>query len=235
MLICQGAGIACPGLWPLIFPNNGYHGQLSWLESTAAIGPSALKSLLEIVKEGKICLPKFISIKLLTGQVIQLGPSILFPGQSWLSRHPSVSFVARGKETVVDHEQLSVKNSSLGELNDPDEGVHLDCDVENVIRKEKEEETFKSSVAARTVTVEGGARLSQEQLEQHFSEYGELESVKMLSGNAVVTFSTFGVVEHLAPQEHILPEGQVRLRLQGGHGSRPPPPRQQQQSLNPFR
>ena len=143
MLICQGAGIACPGLWPLIFPNNGYHGQLSWLQCTTAIGPSALKCLLEVAKEGEICLPKFVSLRLLTGQVIQLEPHILSPGQSWLSRHPSVTFLSRGKETVVRHQQSSVKDS-LGELSDPDEGVNLDCDVESMMSREEEEESRKS-------------------------------------------------------------------------------------------
>lgn len=234
-MLCQGAGVACPGLYPLVFPTNGYHGQLNWLECAAAVGQSALKCLLDAAKEEEMRLPQFVSVKLLCGQVVQLGPHLLTPGNYWLARHPSVSLLYRGKQCIVRHSNSSVMDLRLGELSDSDEGVHLDCDVENVIRKEKEEETFKSSVAARTLKVEGGARLTQEQLEHHFSEYGELESVQMLSGgeDAVVTFSTVGVVEHLALQEHVLPEG--RLRLQGGHGRRPPPPRQQQQSLNPFR
>ena len=227
----MGAGIACPGLWPLVFPNNGYHGQLSWLESTAAIGPSALKCLLDVVKEGEICLPKFVSLKLLTGQVIQLGPHILSPGQSWLSRHPSVSFVDRVKESVVTHEQSSVKNSRLGELSDPDEGVNLDCDVQSVISRE-EEESRKSSCAGKTLKVDGAAK--QQDLEQHFKEFGDVESVRVLPEGAIVTFKSVGAVDHLDGQQHTLPEGQVRLRLPGGN--RPSPPsRQQQQRLNPFR
>ena len=229
--------MACPGLYPLVFPTNGYHGQLNWLGCAAAVGHSALRCLLEAVKEEEIRLPQFVSIKLLCGQVIQLGPHLLTPGNSWVSRHASVSVLSEGKQCIVRHSNSSVMDLAIGELSDADEGVHLDCDLETLILKEKEEETFKTSVAGRTLKVEGGARLSQEQLEHHFSDYGELQSVKMLCGgkDAVVTFSTVGVVEHLALQEHILPEGQVRLRLQGRRGSRPPPPRQQQHSINPFR
>ena len=232
MLICQGAGIACPGMWPLIFPNNGYHGQLSWLESTAAIGPSALKCLLDVAKEGEICLPKFVSLKLLTGQVIQLGPHILSPGQSWLSRHPSVSCVAMGKETVVRHAQSSVKDSRLGELSDPDEGVNLDCDLESVISRE-EEESRKSSCEGKALKVDGAAK--QQHLEQHFAEFGDIESVRVLSEGAVVTFKTVGVADHLDGQAPTLPEGQVRLRLAGGANRPSPPSRHPQQRLNPFR
>ena len=31
VLVCQGSGVAVPGLYPLLFPPNGYHGQVQWL------------------------------------------------------------------------------------------------------------------------------------------------------------------------------------------------------------
>ena len=72
VLICQGAGVACPGIYPLVFPGNGYHGQLNWLAGSAALGPTAFSCLFAASKEGEICLPKYISITLTSGQQIQL-------------------------------------------------------------------------------------------------------------------------------------------------------------------
>ena len=67
ILICQGLGVCCPGLYPFVFPRHGYKGQLAWMESFSVIGPKAIKILHSAAKEGELSLPKFVAIKLLSG------------------------------------------------------------------------------------------------------------------------------------------------------------------------
>ena len=220
----------------MVFPGNGYHGQLSWLSNAAAIGPTAFSCLHDAAKEGEICLPKYISIKLISGQQIQLGPSLLTPGSFQLSRHPSLSLEHFDTECCVRHSSSVV--SELGELSDCDEAIHLDQDVEEVIRKEKKEEEISMLTGARTLKVELGecVNVQGEQLVHHFSGFGEVENVNInpAGKEADVIFKTVGVVEQLDGEEHVLAEGQ-RLRLKGGSGRSPAPSRQQQHRLNPFR
>ena len=46
-LVCQGAGVAVPGVWPLLFPRPGYKGQLNWLADVAVcMGKDADSALL---------------------------------------------------------------------------------------------------------------------------------------------------------------------------------------------
>ena len=235
--MCQGAGIACPDIYPMVFPGNGYHGQLNWLASSAAIGSSAFDVLFSASQEGEICLPKLIYIELLSGQTVQLGPHLLTPGNYQLSRHPSMSLEQRDKECIVRHDS-STDKCELGELSDSDEQPHIGViGAEEVILKEKEEEEKKRLIAARTLKVQHSSDVEEEQLAQHFSIFGEVESIMNPSSGSetTVTFKTIGVAEHLVGKEHFLGEGKVRLRLVGGSSRSPAPSRQQQQRLNVFR
>ena len=72
ILLCQGAGVACPGLYPLVLPKHGYRGQLAWMESVAVIGTAAFKILNSAAKEGELCFPRFIRINLLCGKTFSL-------------------------------------------------------------------------------------------------------------------------------------------------------------------
>ena len=238
ILLCQGAGIACPGLYPLVMPSNGYRGQLAWMESLAAIGPKAFKLLLCAAKEGELCLPRFLEIKLTCGKRIQLGPNLLTPGSYQLSRHPNLCLTTRVEDFEVTHADSIAKDCELGELLDSDEGEHIDCDAENVILSEKGDETASCALVGKTLKVSASGNVQQELLVKHFSDFGELESVRIdsvKSEEAVITFKKTGVVHHLDGHEHLLPEGQVRLRMKGGDGRLPTPSRQQQHRLNPFR
>ena len=238
ILICQGAGVCCPGLYPFVFPSNGYKGQLAWMESFSVIGPKAIKILHSAAKEGELSLPKFVAIKLLSGKCVQLGPDLLTPGSYQLSRHPSLSVVIAEENFLVKHTSPTVKECELGELEDSDEGLHIDFDAENVILTEKKNESESCDIVGKTLRVGVSGEVETEQLVKHFSDFGELESVERKpddSEEAVIRFQKLGVVHQLDGQEHLLPEGQVRLRLRGGDGRLPAPSRQQQHNLNPFR
>lgn len=238
ILLCQGAGVACPGIYPLVTPSNGYRGQLAWMQSLAAIGPSAFKLLLYAAKEGELCLPRFIEIKLVNGEAIQLGPDLLTPGSSQLSRHPSLSLTIREEEFEVAHAAWNVKDCELGELLDSDEDVNLDCDAETVILNEKRAESSRCILVGKTLKVTASGNVKQEQLENHFSDFGDIEKVEIdpdKCEESIITFKRTGVAHHLNGHEHQLHEGQVRLRLKGGEGRGPAPSRQQQHNLNPFR
>ena len=77
------------------------------------------------------------------------------------------------------------------------------------------------------------------QLQEHFSQFGEVKSVSTSTpGNSTVTFSSSAVVEQLDGEEHSVLLGgdqSVRMRLRGGSGGASVPPQAQQNALNPFR
>ena len=55
MKVCEAAGLAVPGVWPLMFPGNGYHGQINWLASlVGCIGQKAYSAVLSAAKEGEV-------------------------------------------------------------------------------------------------------------------------------------------------------------------------------------
>ena len=148
-----------------------------------------------------------------------------------------MTFEHKVKECIVRHTRSS-PSCELGELSDSDEQPYLgDIDAEEVILSEKEEEERKTFLAARTLKVEHESAIGQEQLVEHFSGFGEVESIVISSSGreATVKYKTIGVAEQLAGQEHFLGEGQDRLRLVGGSSRSPAPSRQQQQRLNFFR
>ena len=61
-MVCQGSRIAVPGIYPFIFTDRGYRGQLDWLGDTAAykapVADQSYVTLLAVAKEGTITLPQ---------------------------------------------------------------------------------------------------------------------------------------------------------------------------------
>ena len=104
MLACQGAGLSIPGVWPLLFFEKGYRGQLGWLGDIAACtGDESYSSLLEAAREGEVELPSHVTIRLLDGQVVHLGPHLTTPTTSRLKRTPNLSLATYEDGCVVSH------------------------------------------------------------------------------------------------------------------------------------
>ena len=96
--------MAVPGLYPLLFPPNGYHGQVQWLaNSSAALGPESYSILLSASKEGKIVLPKYISLKTSSGNIINIGETLTTPNSKKVKRTPLLSVYSSDSCHEVTH------------------------------------------------------------------------------------------------------------------------------------
>ena len=256
--------MAVPGLYPLLFPPNGYHGQVQWLaNSSAALGPESYSILLSASKEGKIVLPKYISLKTSSGNIINIGETLTTPNSKKVKRTPLLSVYSSDSCHEVTHastmanlwqSQLGRKGAKeeedqegQGERIVEGEGEGEAQDEEGmleVLEKEKDEEKVRHEQFSRKVHVElSECVLSKSELLAHFSNYGEVEDLLMPSnadGQAEVVFKTVGSALHCLNLDHRLSQDSsnaspVRLRLRGGNAPTPPPPRQLQRNVNPFR
>ena len=104
MLVCQGAQVAVAGLYPLIFPPNGYRGQLRWIgESAAVVGPDAYSLLLASSREGPVVLPKYVTVMLSDGHRVNIGDNLTLPSSERLARMPNVSVRATETNISISH------------------------------------------------------------------------------------------------------------------------------------
>ena len=243
MILCQGAGVAIAGLYPLLFTANGYRGQLRWLaESAASIGPEAYSLLLASAKEGPLVLPKYLTLHLSNGQTLNIGPNLTVPSPERLSRMPSVSVIQAGSTSVINHSE-ALRESDWEKTVQGEESESDTAENILVALKEKEEETKLLKQTCKQLKVElSHPGVTENALLAHFSTFGDVESVCSSDLTASITFARPGVVEHLDGQDHHLQlegesgaDGHVRLRMRGGDGRSAAPPRNLQRNVNPFR
>ena len=250
--MCQGAGVAVVGLYPILFPPNGYHGQLSWMaNSCAVIGPESYNRLQAASREGVIKLPRNITLTTSSGHTINIGPNLTIPNtQKMAARFPLITVQVEEVYTEVSSSAKSrcgedeVVNKIAEEVLDSEE-LNMIEEVETELEEEKKDS--KNMRGMRTLDVEVSPVITKEDLLAHFSSFGEVESVHFPSeheGLAAVTFSSRGSVDHCLSLVHQIvhnfsddstPREPIQLRLKGGEGHRPPPPRQLQLNVNPFR
>ena len=260
VLICQATGVAVVGMYPILFPPNGYHGQLDWMaNSCALLGPESYTALLNASKEGPLKLPRSIVLKTTSGATINIGAALTTPSSKKLSAKLPLLSVRVGEEyTEVIHssartdwwqqqseEEEEVTEMAEEEMETGNNEVRV-CDAK-ALEKAEEVEVTRSDSLSKEVHVEMHSSITKDDLVAHFSSYGVIERVHCPSdveGQAAVIFSTVGSVEHCLSVEHSLiprccddspPRGPIQLRLKGGNGQRPAPPRQLQLNINPFR
>ena len=260
VLICQSTGVAVVGVYPILFPPNGYHGQLGWMaNSCSLLGPQSYTALLNASQEGPLKLPRHIALKTSSGATINIGAALTTPSSKKLSAKLPLLSVSVGEEyTEVIHS--SMKNdwrqqqsdeveelTEMGEEEMEKDNNELGVSDGNAEENEEQAKVIGSDPLSRELYVEMQTGLTQDDLVAHFSSYGVIESVHCpshLEGQAAVIFSTAGSVEHCLSVEHSLSprcnndtptRGPILLRLKGGDGQRPAPSRQLQQNVNPFR
>ena len=251
VLVCQGAQLAVAGLYPLIFPPNGYRGQLRWIgEAAAVLGPDAYSLLLASSREGPLVLPKYVTVLLSDGHRVNIGDNLTLPSSERLARMPNVSVRAADTNIFISHpgaELEACRKLWFGKKVQQDDGEEEegeDGTEENVsvAVQEKKEEEEKSQKIRRQLKVEMSQPAATEQeLVSHFSKFGDIESFFSCSSlSATITFARPGAVELLCGLEHQLEVdanggGFVRLKMRGGDGRTAMPPRHLRQNVNPFR
>ena len=251
VLVCQGAQLAVAGLYPLIFPPNGYKGQLRWIgEAAAVLGPDAYSLLLASSREGPLVLPKYVTVLLSDGHRVNIGDNLTLPSSERLARMPNVSVRAADTNIFISHpgaELEACRKLWFGKKVQQDDGEEEegeDGTEENVsvAVQEKKEEEEKSQKSRRQLKVEMSQPAATEQeLVSHFSKFGDIESFFSCSSlSATITFARPGAVELLCGLEHQLEVdanggGFVRLKMRGGDGRTAMPPRHLRQNVNPFR
>ena len=118
MKVCEAAGLAVPGVWPLMFPGNGYHGQINWLASlVGCIGQKAYSALLSAAKEGDVNLPQHVSVRLASGQLVEIGPNLTVPNVQKVSKKMPHLSICLGEETVkVNHKSCEKIDNDVTQL-----------------------------------------------------------------------------------------------------------------------
>jgi hypothetical protein len=189
--------VAIPGVWPLLFPRPGYKGQLNWLADVAAcLGKDADSALLAAAKEGPLHLPTHLTVRLLDGQVVFLGPHLTTPSEEHLKAWPDLMLSSCvGEEVVVTHrtlekdceEEEGEKEEEVDSKDDEDGSEAGDQEFKPVEKpdrdaEQKEEEWVKEETKKnRKVAVMFDAKnVTAEELSSHFSKYGEVEEVYLL-------------------------------------------------------
>ena len=262
VLVCQGAQVAVAGLYPLIFPPNGYRGQLRWIgESAAVLGPSAYSLLLASSREGPLVLPKYVTVLLSDGQRVHIGDNLTLPSSERLARMPNLSVKAAESNIFISHpdaeseacqagrdlgkkvQQVDVEDEE-GEDGEEEEGEERTEEKLSVAVQEKKEEEEKSEECRRQLKVEmSQPGATEQELATYFSKFGDVKSVNSCSSlSATITFARPEAVELLGGLEHQLVVendanggGFVRLKMRGGDGRSATPPRHLRQNVNPFR
>ena len=246
MKVCEAAGLAVPGVWPLMFPGNGYHGQVNWLASlVGCIGQKAYSALLSAAREGEVNLPQHVAVQLSSGQLVEIGPNLTVPNiQKVTKKMPHLS-ICLGEVTVkVNHkscEKIDLTQPGGEEHVPEDEHPLLEEDEEREELPDLEEEAKQQDfvLKEKELVVQCESVVEDSQLQQHFSQFGEVMSVSTATaGNSTVTFASSAVVEQLNGEDHCVLLGgdqSVRIRLRGGSARAAVPPQAQQDALNPFR
>ena len=128
VLVCQGAGVAVPGVYPFVFTDRGYQGQLDWLSDTAAykapIADQAYVTLLAIAKEGPIMLPQHITVELTSGHQVYLGPKLTTPKPGPLAKRTTLSMTLSDQNTVIKHlaeKEVALESPGVEEEGEEDE------------------------------------------------------------------------------------------------------------------
>ena len=147
VLICQGAGVAVPGVYPFVFTDRGYNGQLDWLADTAAykapIADQAYVTLLAIAKEGAIMLPQHITVELTSGHQVYLGPKLTTPKPGPLAKRTTLSMTLSEENAIIQH--LAEKEVALvttgGEEEEEDDAEEKEEGEGEEEEKPKKEDT----------------------------------------------------------------------------------------------
>ena len=254
--------MAVHGVYPLVFPQKGYKGQLAWLVDTAGCGGvEAYTALLAAAKEGEVELPQHVEVWHQSGQAVHLGPNLTTPSPSHLKTTPDLAIILGEEKLVAKHRQVEKDTAKrmaweadtpdVEETDDDDdddeennnkpkvEKEEPQDDEEHELQKEDHRMTFKQ------ILVEfSHADVTATELRKHFEQFGVVEEVLLSNAPlnpAIVTFESAAVAVSLVGQTHSLQHtpgrgGSVPLRLRGGSGRvRRGPPRQQRHNACPFR
>ena len=263
ILVCQGAQVAVAGLYPLIFPTNGYRGQLRWIgESAGVVGPNAYSLLLASSREGPLVLPKYVTVLLSDGQRVHIGDNLTLPSSERLSRMPNLSVKAAETNIFISHpdaeleacragrdlskkvQQVDVEDEEGEDGEEEEEGEEGTEENLSVAVQEKKEEEDKSEKCRRQLKVEmSQPGATEQELVSYFSKFGDVVSAFSCSSlSATITFARPEAVELLGGLEHQLVVkndahggGFVRLKMRGGDGRSATPPRHLRHNVNPFR
>ena len=172
VLVCQGAGIAVPGVYPFVFTDRGYQGQLDWLADTAAykapIADQAYVTLLAIAKEGAITLPQHITVELTSGHQVYLGPKLTTPKPGPLARRTTLSMTLSEQYAVVQHlaeKEVALESTGMEE-EEEDEEEEKEKQNEEMEKEEREGKEGRKEEDLKKEGADDKRQLSKEKQEE---------------------------------------------------------------------
>ena len=94
--------VALPGYWPLLWIPRGQGGSLDWLGEEIGVADPSLHSIFqEMVLEGPVLLPQYVTVRRGDGSKVALGPSLTQPCTTYRFERIEVRTSAQGRVYAV--------------------------------------------------------------------------------------------------------------------------------------
>ena len=105
--------VALPGYWPMCFIPRGQGGSLDWLgEEIGVAGPSLYSIFQEMVLEGPVLLPQYVTVTRGDGSKVALGPSLTQPCTTYRFERIEVRTSSQGRVYAVATQEEEEKDEA---------------------------------------------------------------------------------------------------------------------------
>ena len=130
--------VALPGYWPLLWIPRGQGGSLDWLGEEIGVAQPSLYSIFqEMVLEGPVLLPQYVTVERGDGSKVALGPSLTQPCTTYRFERIEVRTSSQGRVYAVATQEEEEKEEEFHQILVERRAKHLSEEEE---RQEDEEE-----------------------------------------------------------------------------------------------
>ena len=139
--------VALPGYWPLLWIPRGQGGSLDWLGEEIGVADPSLHSIFqEMVLEGPVLLPQYVTVRRGDGSKVALGPSLTQPCTTYRFERIEVRTSAQGRVYAVATQEEEEKEEEFHQILEERRAQYLS---EEEKKMEDEEEIQEEEDIAR--------------------------------------------------------------------------------------
>ena len=139
--------VALPGYWPLLWIPRGQGGSLDWLGEEIGVADPSLHSIFqEMVLEGPVLLPQYVTVRRGDGSKVALGPSLTQPCTTYRFERIEVRTSAQGRVYAVATQEEEEKEEEFHQILEERRAQYLS---EEEKKMEDEEESQEDEDIAR--------------------------------------------------------------------------------------
>ena len=132
------ARVALPGFWPMCFIPRGQGGSLDWLgEEIGVAGPNLYSIFQEMVLEGPVLLPQYVTVTRGDGSKVALGPSLTQPCTTYRFERIEVRTSPQGRVYAVATEEEEKEEEVFDQILE-ERNAQFQSEKEKEIEEEQE-------------------------------------------------------------------------------------------------